>query len=69
MENFAWNIRVLKGQADLLMQAKHDCKEYLRQVVTLTKVMCTLITFPIEHLQYTFWEKKALVFFCIFYSA
>ena len=32
MENFAWNIRVLKGQADLLMQAKHDCKEYLRQV-------------------------------------
>ncbi|XP_076113869.1 inactive phospholipase C-like protein 2 [Mytilus galloprovincialis] len=33
MENFAWNIRVLKGQADLLMQAKHDCKEYLRQIV------------------------------------
>jgi hypothetical protein len=32
MENFAWNIRVVKGQADLLMQAKHDCKEYLRQV-------------------------------------
>ncbi|XP_071181783.1 inactive phospholipase C-like protein 2 [Mytilus edulis] len=33
LENFAWNIRVLKGQADLLMQAKHDCKEYLRQIV------------------------------------
>ncbi|KAJ8299405.1 hypothetical protein KUTeg_023465 [Tegillarca granosa] len=31
-ENFAWNIRVLKGQADLLLQGKKDCQEYLRQV-------------------------------------
>ncbi|KAL5007407.1 hypothetical protein ScPMuIL_016213 [Solemya velum] len=31
-ENFAWNIRVLKGQADLLIQAKGDCQEYLRQM-------------------------------------
>jgi hypothetical protein len=32
MENFAWNIRVLKGQADLLSQAKKDCNEYIRQI-------------------------------------
>ncbi|BFZ05126.1 hypothetical protein BsWGS_08165 [Bradybaena similaris] len=31
-ENFAWNIRVLKGQADLLIQAKKDCQEYIRQI-------------------------------------
>ncbi|CAL1548507.1 unnamed protein product [Lymnaea stagnalis] len=31
-ENFAWNIRVLKGQADLLSQAKKDCHEYIRQI-------------------------------------
>ncbi|XP_055899262.1 inactive phospholipase C-like protein 2 isoform X5 [Biomphalaria glabrata] len=31
-ENFAWNIRVLKGQADLVIQAKKDCQEYLRQI-------------------------------------
>ncbi|XP_046546164.1 LOW QUALITY PROTEIN: inactive phospholipase C-like protein 2 [Haliotis rubra] len=31
-ENFAWNIRVLKGQADLVMQAKKDCEEYIRQI-------------------------------------
>ena len=34
MENFAWNIRVLKGQADLLRQAQHDCIEYMKQVCT-----------------------------------
>ncbi|XP_013409003.1 inactive phospholipase C-like protein 2 [Lingula anatina] len=32
MESFAWNIRVLKGQADLLMQAKQDCSDYLKQI-------------------------------------
>ncbi|PVD33909.1 hypothetical protein C0Q70_05171 [Pomacea canaliculata] len=32
VENFAWNIRVLKGQADLLSQAKKDCIEYIRQI-------------------------------------
>ena len=32
MENFAWNIRVLKGQADLIKQAKHECLEYMEQV-------------------------------------
>ncbi|XP_064634492.1 inactive phospholipase C-like protein 2 isoform X2 [Lineus longissimus] len=31
-ENFAWNIRVLKGQADLLRQAKKECHEYIQQV-------------------------------------
>ncbi|CAH1787304.1 unnamed protein product, partial [Owenia fusiformis] len=31
-ENFAWNIRVLKGQADLLLQAKNECQEYMTQV-------------------------------------
>ncbi|GFS05549.1 phosphoinositide phospholipase C [Elysia marginata] len=31
-ENFAWNIRVLKGQADLLKQAKKECNEYIRQI-------------------------------------
>jgi hypothetical protein len=32
MENFSWNIRVLKGQADLINQAKKESQEYLRQV-------------------------------------
>ena len=32
MENFAWNIRVLKGQADLMKQAKAECLEYMKQV-------------------------------------
>ncbi|KAK7099199.1 hypothetical protein V1264_003379 [Littorina saxatilis] len=32
VENFAWNIRVLRGQADLLSQAKKDCNEYIRQI-------------------------------------
>lgn len=32
VENFAWNIRVLQGQADLLLQAKKECQEYIRQV-------------------------------------
>ncbi|KAL3841874.1 hypothetical protein ACJMK2_019969 [Sinanodonta woodiana] len=31
-ENFAWNIRVLQGQADLLLQAKKECLDYLRQI-------------------------------------
>ncbi|ESO87010.1 hypothetical protein LOTGIDRAFT_51557, partial [Lottia gigantea] len=31
-ENFAWNIRVLKGQADLVLQSKKDCEEYVRQI-------------------------------------
>ena len=32
MESFAWNIRVLKGQADLLLSARRECQDYLRQV-------------------------------------
>ena len=32
VESFAWNIRVLKGQAELLLNAKSECQEYLRQV-------------------------------------
>ncbi|XP_060582672.1 inactive phospholipase C-like protein 2 [Ruditapes philippinarum] len=32
IENFAWNIRVLQGQADLLLQAKKECQEYIRQI-------------------------------------
>ena len=39
VENFAWNIRVLKGQADLLIQAKHECIEYMKQV----KCYCELL--------------------------
>ena len=35
MENFAWNVRVLKGQADLVMQAKAECLEYMKQVIYL----------------------------------
>ncbi|XP_055957983.1 inactive phospholipase C-like protein 2 isoform X2 [Patella vulgata] len=31
-ENFAWNVRVLKGQADLVLQSKKDCNEYVRQI-------------------------------------
>ena len=32
IESFSWNVRVLKGQADLLKQAKHECYEYMKQV-------------------------------------
>ncbi|KXJ09694.1 Inactive phospholipase C-like protein 1 [Exaiptasia diaphana] len=32
LESFAWNVRVLKGQAELLMGAKQECQEYLRQI-------------------------------------
>jgi len=32
MENFAWNVRVLKGQADLMRQAKLKCLEDIKQV-------------------------------------
>ncbi|XP_031575010.1 inactive phospholipase C-like protein 1 isoform X2 [Actinia tenebrosa] len=32
LESFAWNIRVLKGQAELLIAAKQECQEYLRQI-------------------------------------
>ena len=32
VENFAWNIRVIKGQGDLLLSARQECLEYLRQV-------------------------------------
>ncbi|XP_028399821.1 inactive phospholipase C-like protein 2 [Dendronephthya gigantea] len=31
-ENFAWNIRVIKGQGDLLLSARQECSEYLRQI-------------------------------------
>ncbi|MGH0156591.1 UNVERIFIED_CONTAM: hypothetical protein FKN15_031762 [Acipenser sinensis] len=32
MESFAWNITVLKGQADLLKHAKHEALDTLRQI-------------------------------------
>lgn len=32
IENYAWNIRVIKGQADLLLAAREECSEYLRQI-------------------------------------
>ncbi|XP_032219310.2 inactive phospholipase C-like protein 2 isoform X2 [Nematostella vectensis] len=32
LESFAWNIRVLKGQAELLLAAKQECQDYLRQI-------------------------------------
>ena len=35
VESYAWNIRVLKGQAELLLNAKGECQEYLRQVASL----------------------------------
>ncbi|KAK3103478.1 hypothetical protein FSP39_019535 [Pinctada imbricata] len=41
-ENFSWNIRVLKGQADLVLQAKKESQEYLTQV-RLTLYMIYLI--------------------------
>lgn len=34
IENFAWNVRMLRGQSDLLRQAKKDCLEDIRQVIT-----------------------------------
>ena len=40
IENFAWNIRVLKGQADLTTQAANDCKEYLMQVCNWLDLCC-----------------------------
>lgn len=39
MENFSWNIRVLKGQADLLNQAKKEGQEYLRQITEAAQSM------------------------------
>ena len=32
IENYAWNIRMLKGQADLIAQAHQQCQHYLTQV-------------------------------------
>ena len=32
IENYAWNIRMLKGQADLIAQAHQQCQNYLTQV-------------------------------------
>ncbi|XP_060068249.1 inactive phospholipase C-like protein 1 [Ylistrum balloti] len=32
IDNFSWNVRVLKRQAQLLSQAAQECEEYLRQV-------------------------------------
>ncbi|XP_048779849.2 inactive phospholipase C-like protein 1 isoform X2 [Ostrea edulis] len=39
MENFSWNIRVLKGQADLINQAKKENQEYLRQITEAAQSM------------------------------
>lgn len=36
VESYAWNIRVLKGQAELLLNAKTECQEYLRQIQEAT---------------------------------
>lgn len=36
VESYSWNIRVLKGQADLLLNAKSECQEYLRQIQEAT---------------------------------
>ena len=32
IENFSWNTRVLKGQADLIRQAKIEAQEYMNQI-------------------------------------
>ncbi|KAJ8273876.1 hypothetical protein GJAV_G00106490 [Gymnothorax javanicus] len=32
VENFTWNITILKGQADLLKRAKHEVQENLKQI-------------------------------------
>jgi len=32
IENFSWNTRVLKGQADLIRQAKVEAQEYMNQI-------------------------------------
>lgn len=32
IENFAWNVRTLKGQAELIRASKDKCVEYLSQV-------------------------------------
>ncbi|XP_063957032.1 inactive phospholipase C-like protein 2 [Lytechinus pictus] len=31
-ENFAWNIRVLKGQKEVILGAKDECQEWMKQV-------------------------------------
>ncbi|XP_030848839.1 inactive phospholipase C-like protein 2 isoform X2 [Strongylocentrotus purpuratus] len=31
-ENFSWNIRVLKGQKEIIMSAKDECQEWMKQV-------------------------------------
>lgn len=40
VENFAWNVRVLKGQADLTRQAKLKSLEDIRQVSVLSGSEC-----------------------------
>ena len=43
MENYAWNIRMLKGQADLTAQAQQQCQQYFTQVSvssTLRRSVC-----------------------------
>lgn len=34
MEGFAWNIRVLKGQMDILSFSRKECSDWMRQVIS-----------------------------------
>ncbi|XP_033095373.1 inactive phospholipase C-like protein 2 isoform X2 [Anneissia japonica] len=33
MESFAWNIRILKGQADTLSRSKKECQDWMKQII------------------------------------
>ncbi|XP_069133798.1 inactive phospholipase C-like protein 2 isoform X2 [Argopecten irradians] len=47
IDNFSWNVRVLKGQAQLLFQASQECEEYLRQIQETATVSGLLKESPI----------------------
>lgn len=50
MENFVWNVRVLKGQADLILHAAHEAKEYIVQVSQI-----------IQYYQNIVWNSETLL--------
>jgi len=43
VEYFAWNVRVLKGQADLLRHAQNTCCEDMKQVCLQSQSHCVVV--------------------------
>lgn len=46
IENFAWNVRTLKGQAELIRSSKDKCMDYTSQVCMFVK--CILRFFKVR---------------------